>query len=202
MGYHVMTAETPQATHRQGVVDPTLNVIALHEAGMQRQDDLRESENRRIRERVHMEGKIARLRANHNRELRVAEAARLDAIRAVDQAAVQANTAAAEVRAATLAAQVTLSAEAMRTQVAATAQAAQENLTRALDPIQEDIGELRQVQYTTAGGKAEVAETKTETHARISNVGMWIGLAITVALGVSAAFLSVAGIVVAWLLTQ
>jgi len=90
----------------------------------------------------------------------------------------------------------------MRTQVAATAQAAQENLTRALDPIQEDIGELRQVQYTTAGGKAEVAETKTETHARISNVGMWIGLAITVALGVSAAFLSVAGIVVAWLLTQ
>ena len=202
MGYHVMTIETPQVVPRQGGSDPTVNVIALHEAGMRRQDDLRESENRRIRERVHMEGKITRLRANHNRELRTAEAARLDAIRAVDQAAVQANTSAAEVRAATLAAQVSLSAEAMRTQVAATAQAAQENLTRALDPIQEDIGELRQVQYTTAGSKAESVETRTETHARVSNAGMWIGLAITLALGLMAAVISVAGIAVAWLLTQ
>jgi len=184
------------------VIDPTLNVIALHEAGMQRQDDLRKSENRRIRERVHMEARIAELRAGHNRELRKAEAQRLDAIRGVDQAAVMASASAAEIRAATLAAQVALSADAMRTQVAATAQAAQENLTRALDPIQKDIGELRQVQYTTAGSKAEVAEAQTETHARVSNLGMWIGLGITLALGFSATVLSLAGIAVAWLLTQ
>ena len=202
MGYHVMTIETPQVVPRQGGSDPTVNVIALHEAGMRRQDDLRESENRRIRERVHMEGKIARLRAGHNQELRVAEADRLDAIRAVDQAAVQANTSAAEVRAATLASQVALSAEAMRTQVSSTAQAAQENLTRALDPIQKDIGELRQVQYTTAGGKAESTEAKTETHARVSNVGMWLGLAVTLGLGLGTIIVSITAIAVAWLLTQ
>ena len=191
-------------TDAQGriVGDPTLNVIALHEAGMQRQDDLRKSENRRIRERVHMEARIAELRADHTREIRKAEAQRLDAIRGVDQAAVTASASAAETRAATLAAQVALSADAMRTQVAATAQAAQENLTRALDPIQKDIGELRQVQYTTAGSKAEVAETKTETHARISNVGMWIGLAVAIVVGFSATFIGLAGIFVAWLLTQ
>jgi len=191
-------------TDAQGrvIVDPTLNVIALHEAGMQRQDDLRKLEVKRFREHVHMESRIASLRADHNRELRKAEAARLDAIRGVDQAAVMASASAAETRAATLAAQVALSADAMRTQVAATAQAAQENLTRALDPIQKDIGELRQVQYTTAGSKAESVETKTESHARISNVGMWIGLAVTVVLGFSATIISLAGIAVAWLLTQ
>ena len=191
-------------TDAQGrvIVDPTLNVIALHEAGMQRQDDLRKLEVKRFREHVHMEARIASLRADHNRELRKAEAARLDAIRGVDQAAVMASASAAEIRAATLAAQVALSADAMRTQVAATAQAAQENLTRALDPIQKDIGELRQVQYTTAGSKAESVETKTESHARISNVGMWIGLGITLALGFSATIISLAGIAVAWLLTQ
>jgi len=184
------------------VIDPTLNVIALHEAGMQRQDDLRKSENRRIRERVHMEARIAGLRAEHSKEIRKAEAARLDAIRGVDQAAVTASASAAETRAATLAAQVANSADAMRTQVAATAQAAQENLTRALDPIQKDIGELRQVQYTTAGSKAEVAETRTETHARVSNVGMWIGLAVAIVVGFSTLILSTAAIAVAWLLTQ
>jgi len=192
------------ATDVQGriVIDPTLNVIALHEAGMQRQDDLRKSENRRIRERVHMEARIAELRAGHNRELRKAEAQRLDAIRGVDQAAVTADRLATETRAATLATQVALSAEAVRTQVAATAQAAQENLTRALDPMLKDIGELRQVQYTTAGGKAESVETKTESHARISNVGMWIGLAVAVLVGFATTVLSATAIVVAWLLTQ
>jgi len=183
-------------------IDPTLNVIALHEAGMRRQDDLRKSENRRIRERVHMEARIAQLRAEHAQDLRKAEASRLDAIRGVDQAAVTADRLATETRAATLAAQVVLSAEAVRTQVAATAQAQQENLTRALDPMLKDIGELRQVQYTTAGGKAETAEAKTETHARVSNVGMWIGLAITVVFGFSATILSATAIAVAWLLTQ
>jgi len=168
---------------------------------MRRQDDLRESENRRIRERVHMEARIAKLRADHNRELRKAEAQRLDAIRGVDQAAVTADRLATETRAATLATQVALSAEAVRTQVAATAQAAQENLTRALDPMLKDIGELRQVQYTTAGGKAEVAETKTESHARVSNVGMWIGLAIAVVIGLGTLVLSTTAIIVAWLLT-
>ena len=184
------------------IVDPTLNVIALHEAGMRRQDDLRNSENGRVLEHVDAEARMADLRADHAKEMRRAETDRLDAIRGVDQASVRADAAATEIRATTLATQVALSAEAVRTQVAATAQAAQENLTRALDPIQKDIGELRQVQYTTAGSKAESTEAKTETHARVSNVGLWVGLAITLALGLMAAVISVAGIAVAWMLTQ
>ena len=191
-------------TDNQGraVIDPTANVLLLVHAESRRQDDLRESESARLRDQVRAQERESVLRADHNRDLREAEKSRLDAIRAVDQAAVRADATATEVRATTLASQVSLSAEAMRTQVAATAQASQENLTRALDPIQEDIGELRKVQYTTAGGKAEITEAKTETHARVSNAGMWIGLAITLTLGLMAAVISVAGIAVAWLLTQ
>lgn len=198
-----MTAPGP-GIDAQGrlVADPTLNVIALVQAGERRQDDLRKSETRRIREQVHMEARIASLRADHARELRTAEADRLDAIRAVDVAAVSAASLVAETRASTLAAQVALSADVMRTQVGAAAQAATEGLTLALAPIQKDISELRQVQYTTAGGKEQSVETRTDTRGRVSNVGMWIGLAVAIVFGFSATVLSLAGFAVAWLLTQ
>ena len=63
------------------VVDPTKNVLDLVAAAIKRQDDLREAESRHVRE-------IAGLRAEYTAELRKAETARIDAIRAVDVGAV------------------------------------------------------------------------------------------------------------------
>ena len=191
-------------TDAQGrpVIDPTANVLLLVTAEARRQDDLRESENKRVLEHVDAEARIAEVRDEHAKEMRTSESARLDAIRGVDQAAVQASTLVAETRATVLATQVALSADVVRTQVGAAQTAATEGLTNALAPIQKDISELRQVQYTTAGGVQQSTEAKTETHARTSNVGMWIGLAVAIVVGFSTIVLSLAGIAVAWLLTQ
>lgn len=162
------------ATNRNNepVIDPTANVFQLVEAAIKRQDDLRDAETERVRDRLKSEishlheliairSEIANIRANHARELREAEAARIDAIRAVDVAAVIQQAQAAETRATALAAQVTASAEAMRSQVAAAAAAAATALAAALDPVQKDIADLRRAQYEQAGSKAQVVETRS-----------------------------------------
>lgn len=161
-------ASTEPAVDRRGnpVVDPTKNVLDLVSAAIKRQDDLRESDN-----------KIADLRDEHAKELRLAEAARIDAIRAVDVSAVKS---AAEVQAAqanTLATQVATSAETLRTQVAATATAAETKLAAALEPIQKDIADLRRVQYEGVGSKTQVVEARASE----ANTGMWIGIGIAIA---------------------
>jgi hypothetical protein len=63
------------------VVDPTQNVLNVLAAAVGRQDDLRTSEQR------HLE-RLTEVRMQYDRELREAEAKRIDAIRAVDVAAV------------------------------------------------------------------------------------------------------------------
>jgi hypothetical protein len=125
-------------------VDPTENVTALVEAGMKRQDDLREKDAQHIKELMVLE-------AAHARELRVAESARIDAIRAVDAQAVQRAAEVAGEAVQTLAAQVPITAEAVRTSLAA-----------ALDPILKDVQELRRVQYEQQGQKAATTEQRTE----------------------------------------
>src|SRR5687767_12955841 len=73
------------------VFDPTANVLDLVEKETKRQDDLRgmsdrlsESETRRINAEMGSIREIAKLRARHDRQLRKAEAGRLDSIRQVD----------------------------------------------------------------------------------------------------------------------
>ena len=63
------------------VIDPTENVLAVIESAVKRQDDLREAEMRRVNQ-------IEALRAEYQEKLALAEAKRIDAIRAVDVAAV------------------------------------------------------------------------------------------------------------------
>lgn len=76
----------------RSAADPTANVLALVDAAMRRQDDLREAERR------------------HAADLREAESKRVDALRDGDQSAIVA-----------LAGQVAATAEAMRVSAAATA---------------------------------------------------------------------------------
>lgn len=143
------------AVDRSGnpVVDPTANVLQLVEAAIQRQDDLRAAADRHVRE-------IADLRATYDAMLREQEAARLDAIRAVDVGAVNRAAEVSAQQATTLALQVAQSAETLRTQVAAAATAATVALAAALEPIQKDIADLRRAQYEAQGVKARGGDAR------------------------------------------
>jgi ElaB/YqjD/DUF883 family membrane-anchored ribosome-binding protein len=173
------------------VIDPTANVIAMLDAAVQRQDDLRAAESRHVRE-------INDLRASFQTALQKAETDRINAIRAVDVGQVQR---AAEVQAdaaSALASTVVNSAEAMRTQVAAAATAAATSLAAALVPIQEAIADLRRAQYEQQGQKQQVVETReTSTGTR-----QWTGIIIAAGIGFSGLILSLSGIVIALLLRK
>lgn len=164
------------------VIDPTRNVLEHVAAGIKRQDDLREAESRHVRE-------IASLRAEYTAELRKAETARIDAIRAVDVGAVNRAAEVSAQQATTLAVQVAQSAETLRTQVAAAATAATVALAAALEPIQKDIADLRRAQYEAQGVKSNVVEQRVE---RRSDVGLYLLAAsvIVAAIGVIVAILA------------
>lgn len=137
------------------VVDPTENVKQLVIAETRRQDDLREMESAHARE-------IMDLRARYDDKLREAEAKRIDAIRAVDVAAVNRAAEVSSTVAATLAAQVATTAETLRATLAA-----------ALEPIIKDIADLRRAQYEQVGSKAQGTESRAALYAAV-------GLGITV----------------------
>jgi len=139
--------------HNEPVFDPSENVKELVALAIVRLDDLR------IQSEKYLE-KIVGLQATHSAELRVLEASRIDAIRAVDVAASQQATKDAEIRATALAKQVTDSAEAMRSQVAAAAAAAATSLAAALAPIQQSLAELTQRMYEQQGQKQQVVEAR------------------------------------------
>jgi len=96
--------------------------------------------------------------------MRQSEAARIDAIRAVDVGAVQRAAEVSQQQAGTLAAQVALSAEAVRVALAA-----------AMEPIQKDIADLRRAQYEAQGVKSNVGDTR-------QNTASWIAIAVLVVL--------------------
>jgi hypothetical protein len=130
----------------QTVTDPTANVLDLVEAAIKRQDDLRDLSSAHLRE-------VMTLRSEYERQLRIAETARIDAIRAVDVAAVQRAAEVAAEAVQTLAAQVPITAEAVRTSLAA-----------ALNPILNDIAELRKVQYEQQGQKAASVDARSDRY--------------------------------------
>ena len=177
------------AVDRDGgsVVDPTPNVLRLVESETRRQDDLRNMQDGHLAEGL-------RTNAAHAKEIRLAETARIDAIRAVDVGAVNRAAEVASTRATTLAGQVANSAETLRTQVAAAATAAAVALAAALDPIQKDIADLRRAQYEAQGVKTQTVETAGGSRA-------WIGLAIAGIVGVSGFLLGIVSIVIALMTT-
>lgn len=191
------------------VIDPTANVLQLVEAAIKRQDNLREAEKEHVIEVLRLRGEqrahdlahmaeivelqaearrhdidhlriTAELRAGHERELRDAEAKRIDAIRAVDVGAVAAAAAVQATQATTLAAQVQTSAEALRNQVAAAASAQTVGLAAALEPIIKDIADLRRAQYEAQGQKAQVVEARASTGSIAAYIVGAIGVLSTV----------------------
>lgn len=124
--------------------DPTANVLALVDAAVRRLNDLHEAEMRRVNE-------VMTLRADHSAQLAAAEAKRIDAIRAVDVAAVAVASERAAAQATVLANQVSTSAETLRSLVAATATTVAQQLAAALTPITERLASLEKNQYTDQG---------------------------------------------------
>src|ERR1039458_3280298 len=134
--------------------DPTKNVIDILDAAVDRQDDLRTAETRLLDAQIAHTNESARLRAEYDDKLRDAESKRIDAIRAVDVAAVASAAAVVAQQQNILATQVATSADALRLQVAATALAAETKLNTALEPIQKDIRDLRDRMQTDVGLKS------------------------------------------------
>lgn len=145
------------------VRDPTENVLDLVEAAVARLNDLGKLRAEHMREL------LDRDRA-HAAELRALEAARLDAIRAVDVGAVQ--------RAAEVQAQV---ANALASQVATSADAFRVALSAQLEPLQRDIADLRKTQYEQAGQKAQVGESRLNVGAILGAVSVLLVLIFGVA---------------------
>lgn len=174
---------------RRSADDPTDAVRALTESSVKRLDDLREYQDKITDMRATYDKQISDMRAEYDQRLRVAESARLDAIRAVDAASVQRQSEVSSDQAQALANQLVASAEQLRTQVSDAASAAQIALDAALNPMRADIQDLRRVQYETQGGKQQVVEGRQSNAAFYAAVGFGVMLLL--------ALLTVAGFVIA-----
>lgn len=129
---------------KNGGLDPTTNVLLLVEAAVRRLDDLRIAEIRRIDEQL-------RDHFEHIQALSIAEAKRIDAIRAVDTGAVASASEVAREQARTLATQVSTSAETLRGLVATTASVAAAQSQQISNELTKRIGALELTQSHSTG---------------------------------------------------
>jgi hypothetical protein len=136
------------------VIDPTANVIALNQASDRRQDDLRASFEKYVEAEIRHVEDMAKLSRSYEEKLGVAESKRIDAIRAVDVAAVATAAERSGQQAQVLATQVSASAETLRalvaTQQAANAAAVSQMATQLTDRI----ALLERAQYESKGKEA------------------------------------------------
>ena len=180
--------------HGGPVIDPTENVLALVEAAVQRQDDLRITNDKRIEQHFGHVEMIAQLRADQVKAMQEAEAMRLNSIRQVDVLAV--STAADRALSAiqTLAATTAANAENLRSALTATAATIATQLDRTVAGINERLAALERSSYEGKGKEAmadpqmERLSALVESLARQQSTGAGksagIGTAWAVALGV------------------
>lgn len=140
------------------VIDPTANVIALNDAANKRQDDLRDAERLLVAAkldtiRAELDGlrEMQRLRAAHASEITQLESKRLDAIRAVDVAAVQTAAERAAQAITALAATTTTNAENLRNALTATAQTIAKQTADTVSGITERLTSLERSSYVGQG---------------------------------------------------
>ena len=164
-------------------VDPTTNVRNYVKQAVSRQDDLRDNDHAALRREVKHNVKSVRRELKdfkqHLKKLSKAETNRIDAIRQVDVGNVAVANTAAENRASTLAGQVNAAKDAQGVALKAET-----------DPIRKDISDLRQSQWTIAGGTTQEKEAVGETRAKSANWGVWVGIAAAVIFGLGSMFVS------------
>lgn len=143
------------------VIDPTANVQKLLADSVIRQDDLREAYGRLFEAEIRAEGRRIdeqmKLRADYSQQLENAESKRIDAIRAVDVAAVAVASERATQSASVLANQVAQSAETLRTLVASTAVTIAQQLAQLSNQLSDRISALERSSYEDIG-KGRVAD--------------------------------------------
>ena len=165
------------------VLDPTLNVMDALRGAVARQDDLRDSEMRRLAELIVMRSdhnrEIANLRSNHNSEILAAETRRIDALRAVDVGAISVANERAVQQAAVLATQVATSAEALRGVIATTAATTQTQLTNLANQLSDRLSTVERAQYESKGQKGGTREVWGWIFSAILAVGSIAGLIYT-----------------------
>lgn len=136
-------------------MDPTENVREMIDRAVSRMDDLRVLESSRIDQKIESErvrvNEQLSLRAEYNVQLSIAEAKRIDAIRAVDVNAVSVANERATAQAAVLANQVAASAETLRALVAATAATQAQQLTQLTAQLTDRLTSLEKSQYESKG---------------------------------------------------
>jgi hypothetical protein len=177
------------------LIDPTANVLSLVAAAIERQDDLRDAEFKRLadlmkkEERCAHEVQAVRLRAQ--RDLAAAESRRIDALTLAESRRIDALLAAASnnvalasekaaAQAATLAQQVATSAEALRAQVATTATAVSAQLESLRDTFDKRITLLERSGYQM-GGRDDQRDKNTQgTYTLIASLVAILGLVASV----------------------
>lgn len=204
------------------VVDPTKNVLDLVEAAVKRLDDMRVQTALRFdeqlkshvlmgQERAEHQREIARLHSDYQERLTVAEAKRIDAIRAVDVNAVSVASQRASDQATVLAAQVAQSADALRTLVASTATTVANAQQQLATTLNDRLTKLEQSQYIGQGraGFTDPAladlltEMKSLRESRASGQGVTRGVSAswvlaTGAIGLLATVLAAGGLIYSW----
>ncbi len=137
------------------ILDPTHNVRAIVENAVRRIDDLMNALSERVGDAIDAERRRVdeqmKLRAEYDVQLNVAEAKRIDAIRAVDVNAVSVANERATAQAAVLANQVSASAETLRALVAATAATVAQQLSQVSSGIADRLSALEKSQYENKG---------------------------------------------------
>ena len=125
-------------------VDPTYNVRMLVESAAERVDELHRAETRRIDEQMV-------LHFDYIAQLREAETSRINAIRAVDVAAVAIASEKAAAQAVVLASQVSASAETLRNLVSAQALTVATQIQQVSQQMTDRIALLEKSQYENQG---------------------------------------------------
>lgn len=132
-------------------VDPTENVKDLVQEVVIRMDMLRESDRRLAESEMKCVKDQMELRAFYAEKLEIAEAKRIDAIRAVDVNAVAIANQRATDQAAVLAAQVAASADTLRVLVSQTAAANKQQLDQITQQLSDRISTVERFQYEGKG---------------------------------------------------
>lgn len=201
-------------------VDPTENVKDLSEAANKRQDDLRNGlENlvklqvAHIRDMLNLQianaKELAILRAEHAKEISDKESDRINAIRAVDVAAVSTAAQKAADQATVLANQLVTTAETLRSLVATTAAQQAETLQQTVSGLSSRLASLEQLGAQSRGEKSLSDPALVQLLAKVDSLGatrsektgatdntktIWsIGIAVVGAVGVLIAVLNYLG---------
>ena len=161
------------------VIDPTANVLALVEAAVARQDDLRKADAMLQNARIQGLADLVKQQATHQKKSNKQESQRLNAIRQVDVLAV--NTSAAQSLQAiqALAATTTTNAENLRNALTATASTIATQTAATVSAITDRLAALEKSSYEGKGKEAVsdpqllelVASVKALSSARSEGTG-------------------------------